>query len=95
MKHIVKIFNLTNNTSYQRLRLILAEPSVEIRLIKRLLKIYHKYRDHFGVSADKYREQLLEQLEDDIVDGDCDKTKCKELYKELEYNELQEIFDTY
>jgi len=60
MKHIVKIFNLTNNTSYQRLRLILAEPSVEIRLIKRLLKIYHKYRDHFGVSADKYREQLLE-----------------------------------
>ena len=59
MRHIVHMLGLPNNTSHDRLRIILGEPDIETKLAIRLLKIYHKYKKHFSESPEEYRNQLL------------------------------------
>jgi hypothetical protein len=47
MRHIIHMLEMPSNTSHDRLRIILGEPDIEIKLAIWLLKLYHKYRRHF------------------------------------------------
>jgi hypothetical protein len=84
MKHIEKMFNLPGNTSHDRLRIILGEPNVEYRLAIRLLKIYHKYRKHFGADPIRFRGVLLKYFEESVLDSN--NVDYDELGKELTHN---------
>ena len=70
MRHIVSILNLPKNISFKRLRIVLGEPEIHVRLSIRLLKVYHKYRRHFGEEASKFREQLYKYFTDIEIDSD-------------------------
>ncbi len=91
MKHIKSIFKLPFNSSHDRLRILLAEPEIEYKLAIRLLKIYHRYKYHFGESPDKYRKQLLLYFDEEVVDEKVD-VDYKHLGYELEYENLNSLF---
>jgi hypothetical protein len=47
-KHMKSIFGLPRETSHRRLRLTLGEPDLKVRLACRLIKYWHRYKEHFG-----------------------------------------------
>jgi len=48
VEHLRCIFGLPQNTSEKRLRLTIGEPRIVCRLAIRMLKIWRKYKMHFG-----------------------------------------------
>jgi hypothetical protein len=84
MKHICKMYGLSPNTSQDRIRIILAEPNIEIKLAIRILKILYKYRKHFKDSPSSYRKQLIRYFSEEVVDGECDTKEYGRLAYELE-----------
>jgi hypothetical protein len=95
MKHICMIFGLPPNTSQDRLRIILGEPNIEMKLAIRQLKIFHKYRRHFKESPSEHRNQLINYFSMEVVDGECDDEEYARLGYELEQKNLAEIFGCY
>jgi len=62
VKHLRSIFRLPQNTSEKKLRLTIGEPRIVCRLAVRMLKIWHKYRMHFGefpLFTRKFLENIL------------------------------------
>jgi hypothetical protein len=70
LKHLKKIFGLPDNTSHTKLSLVMGEPDLRIRLAVRLLKNWHKYRNHFGMFPEKYREVLLEYFDQEVLESE-------------------------
>jgi hypothetical protein len=62
-----------------------------VKLAIRLFKVYHKYRRHFKESPEKFREQLLQYFDEEVVYGEDD-VDYKYLGYELEYENLNSIF---
>jgi len=95
MKHIVSMFNLPKNTSYNRLRIIFGEPNIEYKLAIRLLKVYHKYKNHFQESSEIFKKLLNEYFDDSILSGVYDKAGYDSLAAGLVHDNLTEIFNKY
>jgi hypothetical protein len=89
------IFGLPTNSSQDRLRIILGEPNIEMKLAIRQLKIFHKYPRHFKESSSEHRNQLIKYFSMEVVDGECDNEEYARLGYELEQKNLAEIFGNY
>ena len=69
LRHIKVIFRLPSNTSHNRLQLTLGEPDLSSRLAVRLLKNWHKYKEHFGEYPEKFRNCLKVYFTDEEIDS--------------------------
>ena len=58
MSQIKTILNCKYNTSYEKLRLLVEEPEIKIRLALRILKTYHKFKQHFIYETKKFKGML-------------------------------------
>jgi hypothetical protein len=89
------IFGFPPNTSQDRLRIILGEPNIEMKLANRQLKIFHKYKRHFKESHSEHRNQLIKYFSMEVGDGECDAEQYTRLGYELQQKNLSEIFGCY
>ncbi len=76
LKHLKSIFDPSENTSYRRLQVVLGEPALRIRLSIRLLKNWHKYKEHFGEEPEIVKKALKKYFNE----GDLT-SLSSELYK--------------
>jgi hypothetical protein len=88
MRHIVRIFELPKNTSYKRIRIVLGEPEIYVRLSIRLLKVYHKYKMHFKEEATKYRKQLMKYFSVEEIDNE--KIEYNKKKEDMAYSDLND-----
>jgi len=57
--HLKSIFGLPKSTSHELLRVVIGEPDIKIRLILRLIKNWHKYKQQFGTYPLIFEKILL------------------------------------
>ncbi|MFM7851446.1 MAG: RNA-directed DNA polymerase, partial [Flammeovirgaceae bacterium] len=58
LRHLKSIFDLPENTSHRRLQIVLGEPDLRVRLSIRLLKNWHKYKEHFEEEPEAVKKVL-------------------------------------
>jgi len=58
-RHLKSIFGLPKGTSHELLRVVIGEPDIRVRLSLRLLKVWHKYKEHFGIYPLLFQKVLL------------------------------------
>jgi hypothetical protein len=69
LKHLKSILGLPINTSHRRLHVCLGECNIQIHLVLRLLKNYHKYLQHFGEEAYLLKQIQAKYFSDDEING--------------------------
>jgi hypothetical protein len=62
--HIKSIFGLPVHTSHKRIQLVLGEVSIAKKLAVRLLNNWYKYKSHFGVYPEIFRQTLQDYFTD-------------------------------
>ena len=68
MSHMKTILGCKYNTSHEKLRLMVGEPEIKIRLALRLLKTYHKFIQHFNYEPMKFKRMLKSYFDDEDID---------------------------
>ena len=69
LKHLKSIFDLPENTSHRRLQVIIGEPDLRIRLSIRLLKNWHKYKEHFEEEPEIVKKALKKYFTDEELNS--------------------------
>jgi hypothetical protein len=79
LKHLKSIFDLPENTSHRRLQVVLGEPDLRVRLSVRLLKNWHKYKEHF----EEEPEVVKQILKTYFIHDDLERTSSTTQYEEI------------